>query len=92
MNKKKAIAKLEYLITAREEYLSLELKALIREKKRWSYWSQTEHDKAIYSEISGMRNAVAALKGKDMEGWLPSWRWDEYQELHQQVAIAIPNP
>lgn len=81
MSKKKTIARLEYLATAREEYLTDELRALVRANKSFSFWTQTENDKAIYAEVSGMRAAIRALKGDVMQGWLPSWRWDEYAQF-----------
>ncbi|KQO98567.1 hypothetical protein [Leifsonia sp. Leaf264] len=78
--------RLDWLANARTEYLSPELRKIIAADENYSHWAQSEADKTLLGEISGMKSAARALRGADMLGWLPSWRWDDWEPINDGAA------
>lgn len=72
--------KLRWLADMRAEYLSMP-----EEKAKKEYWNLNDSDRAIYNQVATARQLARYLESGADEawGWLPSWRWDDWAEIHK---------
>lgn len=65
---------LRFLAASRKEYF--------RADRDLPYSEWSTNDQVIHAQFTTADLLADILEGKDdAQGWLPSWRWDEYTEL-----------
>jgi hypothetical protein len=77
----RAIADLRHLADARAAYVHFDMDAV-------RHWDQlTSSDRTLMTQVQTTRQLASILDGTDdARGWLPSWRWDEWDERRGERA------